>query len=127
MKIIATEDAPKAIGPYSQAIDIGNFLFCSGQIPLDPVTMKLVEPNIEPQVRQVFANMTGVLKAAGLGLGDVVKTTVFMADLNDFARMNAIYQQNFGDHKPARSTVQVAKLPLGALVEIECIAVRKVK
>lgn len=124
MKIIATESAPKAIGPYSQAIDIGSLLFCSGQIPLDPKTMKLVDGGIEPQARQVFANIANVLRAADLSFANVLKTTVFMADLNDFAAMNAIYQQNFGDHKPARSTVQVARLPLGALVEIECIAAR---
>jgi 2-iminobutanoate/2-iminopropanoate deaminase len=99
-------------------------VFCSGQIPLDPVSMKLVEGAIDTQTRQVFANMRNVLKAAGLDLNSVVKTTVFMADLNDFAAMNAVYGECFEGHKPARSTVQAAKLPLGALVEIECIAVR---
>lgn len=124
MKAITSEHAPKAIGPYSQAIDTGNLVFCSGQIPLDPVSMKLVEGAIEAQARQVFANMRSVLKAAGLDLNSIVKTTVFMADLNDFAAMNAVYQECFEGHKPARSLVQAAKLPLGALVEIECIAVR---
>ena len=125
MKTIKSENAPLAIGPYSQAIDTGSLLFCSGQIPLDPVTMKLMEGGIDLQAQQVFANITSVLKAAGLELCDVVKTTVFMADLNDFAVMNAVYQKNFGEHKPARSTVQVARLPLGALLEIECIAIHR--
>lgn len=124
MHIVGTDNAPKAIGPYSQAIDIGNMVFTSGQIPLDPKTMKLVEGDITVQTKQVFNNLRNVLEAAGLGLSNVVKTTVFMADLSAFAEMNAVYAECFGQHKPARSTVQVAKLPLGAGVEIECIAIR---
>jgi len=124
MKIIASDKAPQAIGPYSQAIDTGSIVFCSGQVPLDPDTMKLVEGDITVQTKQVFENIGNVLAEAGLVLGNVVKTTVFLADLEDFAAMNAVYEESFGGHKPARSTVQVAKLPLGSLVEIECIAVR---
>lgn len=124
MHIVSTDRAPKAIGPYSQAIDIGNMVFTSGQIPLDPKTMKLVEGDIAVQTKQVFSNLRNVLEAAGLELSNVVKTTVFMADLSAFGEMNGVYEECFGQHKPARSTVQVAKLPLGAGVEIECIAVR---
>ena len=124
MNIIATSEAPKAIGPYSQAIDTGALVFCSGQIPLDPGTMQLVEGGITEQTQQVFRNMSAVLAAAGLVLNDVIKTTVFLQDMGDFAEMNAVYADAFGDHAPARSTVEVAKLPLGACVEIECIATR---
>jgi 2-iminobutanoate/2-iminopropanoate deaminase len=124
MTVIATNGAPKAIGPYSQAIDTGALVFCSGQIPLDPATMQLVEGGIVEQTQQVCRNMSAVLTAAGLTLSDVVKTTVFLHDMGEFAEMNAVYADAFGRHAPARSTVEVAKLPLGSCVEIECIAAR---
>ena len=124
METIKTDLAPAAIGPYSQGKIHGDLVFCSGQVPLDPATMKLVEGGIEAQTRQVLSNMSGVLAAAGLTLGNIVKTTVFLQDMSEFAAMNAIYAACFGDHAPARSTVEVAKLPLGAKVEIECIAAR---
>lgn len=117
-----TENAPKAIGPYSQAIRAGDYLFCSGQIPLDPASMQLVEGDIEAQTRRALTNLQNVLEAAGSGLSRVVKTTVFMSDLGEFARMNAVYGEFFADSPPARSTVQVAALPRGAKIEIECIA-----
>jgi len=117
-----TDAAPKAIGPYSQAVRAGDYLFCSGQIPLDPATMQLVEGDIETQTRRALTNLQNVLEAAGSGLSRVVKTTVFMSDLNEFARMNAVYGEFFSDSPPARSTVQVAGLPRGAKIEIECIA-----
>lgn len=120
--VIHTDAAPKAIGPYSQAIRAGDYLFCSGQIPLDPATMQLVEGDIETQTRRALTNLQNVLEAAGSGLSRVVKTTVFMSDLSEFARMNAVYGEFFGDSPPARSTVQVAALPRGAKIEIECIA-----
>lgn len=124
MKIISTKSAPAAIGPYSQAIKAGNMLFCSGQVPLDPQTMKLVEGDITVQTQQVFTNMTAVLAAAGLTVRNVVKTTVFLQDMSDFPAMNEVYEAGFEGHKPARSTVEVSKLPLGARVEIECMALR---
>ena len=123
MKIISTKNAPQAIGPYSQAVTAGNLVFCSGQIPLDPETMKLIEGDVAAQTRQVFSNLSAVLEAADTSLGQVVKTTVFLQDMNDFAEMNAVYAECFCDHKPARAAVEVAKLPLGASVEIEAIAV----
>ncbi len=122
-RIIHTDNAPKAIGPYSQAIRTGDFIFTAGQIPLDPATMKIVEGDITAQTRRVLTNLSHVLHAAGSSLSRVVKTTVFLADLNDFAAMNAVYAEFFGEQPPARSTVQVAKLPAGALVEIEAIAI----
>ena len=124
METIKTNSAPAAIGPYSQAKAIEGLMFCSGQVPLDPKTMKLVDGGIEVQTRQVLRNMQAVLDAAGLTLANVVKTTVFLQDMTEFAAMNAVYAECFGDHAPARSTVEVAKLPLGAKVEIECIAAR---
>lgn len=117
-----TDDAPKAIGPYSQAIRAGGFIFCAGQTPLDPATMQLIEGDIEAQTRRVLQNLAAVLAAAGSGLDRVVKTTVFMQDLGEFARMNAVYAEFFPAAPPARSTVQVAGLPRGAQIEIECIA-----
>jgi 2-iminobutanoate/2-iminopropanoate deaminase len=123
MKIISTADAPQAIGPYSQAVTAGNMVFCSGQVPLDPKSMKLIEGDVAAQTRQVFKNLEAVLIAAGVSLQQVVKTTVFLQDMNDFAEMNAVYADSFGSHKPARATVEVAKLPLGARVEIEATAV----
>lgn len=123
-KIVNTQAAPKAVGPYSQAVDAGSLLFCSGQLGLDPETMKFAAEDVEGQTRQVFANIKAVLAEAGLGLENLVKTTVFLADMGDFPRVNAIYQEIMGENKPARSTVQVAALPLGGLVEIECIALK---
>jgi 2-iminobutanoate/2-iminopropanoate deaminase len=117
-----TDTAPKAIGPYSQAIRAGDHLFCSGQIPLDPATMQLIEGDIEAQTRRALTNLKNVLEAAGTGLSRVVKTTVFMSDLTEFTRMNAVYAEFFPGTPPARSTVQVAALPRGAKIEIECIA-----
>ena len=124
MRIISTTDAPQAIGPYSQAVSAGDMVFCSGQVPLDPQTMKLIDGDIAAQTRQVFSNLSAVLTAAGLSLQEVVKTTVFLQDMGDFPEMNAVYKECFGSHKPARATIEVAKLPLGAGVEIEATAVR---
>jgi 2-iminobutanoate/2-iminopropanoate deaminase len=122
MKFLATEAAPKAIGPYSQAVLDGGLLFASGQIPLDPATGELVAGGIEASTERVLDNMEAVLKSAGLGFHDVVKTTVFLVKGEDFPAMNAIYARRFGDHRPARSTVIVAALPKGATVEIDMIA-----
>lgn len=121
-KIVVTEKAPKAIGPYSQAICIEGLVFTAGQVGLDPATMELVEGGIEAQTRQVLTNLSHVLEAADSGLNFVIKTTVFLKDMSDFAAMNAIYAEFFPGKPPARSTVQVAGLPKGALVEIECVA-----
>jgi 2-iminobutanoate/2-iminopropanoate deaminase len=120
---IATTGAPQAIGPYSQAIKTDTFVFLSGQIPLDPVTGVMPE-GIEAQTRRVFSNIRAVLSEAGLTLNNVVKTTVFLDNMNDFQVMNGIYAEYFSEPYPARSTVEVAKLPKGALIEIECIAQR---
>ena len=125
LNVIHTDHAPKAIGPYAQAIRVGDFIYTAGQIALDPATGQLAEGGIEAQTRQVWKNLSHVLDAAGSGLSRVVKTTVFMHDLNDFAKMNAVYAEFFPEHKPARSTVGVAALPRGAAVEIECVAVVK--
>jgi 2-iminobutanoate/2-iminopropanoate deaminase len=122
MNIIRTTQAPEAIGPYSQAVVAGDLVFCSGQIPLDPETMALVGQTAAEQTAQVLTNLSEVLKAAGSGLEKVVKTTVFLSDMNDFAEMNKVYAKFFGDHKPARATVEVARLPKDVKVEIECIA-----
>jgi 2-iminobutanoate/2-iminopropanoate deaminase len=122
MKPISTVGAPKAIGPYSQAVHAGSFLFTAGQIPLDPATGKLVEGDIDACAERVFDNLEAVLKEAGLGLGDVVKTTVFLLTMADFAKMNEVYARRFGDHRPARSTVAVSELPAGARLEIDLIA-----
>jgi endoribonuclease L-PSP, putative len=119
--IISTAAAPAAIGPYSQAVRIGNLLFTSGQIPLTPEG-ELAPGGIEEQTHQVFRNLQAVLAAAGCGLSDVVKATVFLKDMNEFAAFNAVYASYFGDHKPARSTVEVARLPRDVKVEIELIA-----
>lgn len=120
-----SEDAPRAVGPYSQAILAGELVFCSGQIPLDPATGQLVEGDIAAQTGRVLDNLAAVLAAAGSDLAHVAKTTVFLADLGDFAAMNEAYATRFGEHRPARSTVQVAALPRGARIEIECVAVRR--
>jgi 2-iminobutanoate/2-iminopropanoate deaminase len=122
-KKIETENAPKAIGPYSQAIFAGPFLFISGQIPIDPKTGKLVENTIQAQTKQVLANIEAILKEADLNFEDVVKTEVFLKDLNDFSEMNVIYAEKFSHAiKPARQAFQVARLPLDARIEISCIA-----
>lgn len=121
MKTISTANAPAAVGPYSQAIQTGDLLFLSGQIPLVPETGLLVSENIAEQTEQVMKNIRAVCEAAGGGLGKIVKCTVFMTDLAQFQMMNEIYARHFGDHKPARSTIQVAALPRGASVEIEAI------
>lgn len=122
MEKISTEKAPKAIGPYSQAIVQGNMVYCSGSIPLNPQTMKIESWDVESQTEQVLKNMSEVLKAARSDLKKVLKTTVFLKDMNDFQKMNAVYERYFDGHAPARSTVQVAKLPMDVLVEIECVA-----
>jgi len=114
--------APRAIGPYSHAVRSGRLLFCSGQTPLDPETMKLIGDTIEVQVERALANLELVLEDCGLSLADVVKTNVYLQDMDDFAGMNSVYARKFGEHKPARTTVAVRENPLGALVEIECVA-----
>lgn len=121
-KIIQTEKAPKAIGPYSQAVGIGNLIFTAGQIGLNPQTGELVGDDIESQTRQVLTNLKHILEAAGSDLNYVVKTTVFLQDMADFPRMNAVYAEFFPENPPARSTIAVAALPKGARVEIEAIA-----
>ena len=122
-EIIATEDAPRAIGPYSQAVRAGNFVFASGQIPIDPATGEFVPGGIAEQTEQVLKNLTALFAAAGVGLDQVVKTTVFLADMNDFNAMNEVYGRFFSEAPPARATVQAARLPRDAKVEIEAIAV----
>jgi 2-iminobutanoate/2-iminopropanoate deaminase len=122
MKPISTDGAPKAIGPYSQAVHSGGFLFTAGQIPLDPATMKLVEGDIDVQAERVFDNLQAVLAEAKLTFADVVKSTVFLLRMSDFAKMNEVYARRFGSHRPARSTVAVAELPAGARLEIDLIA-----
>lgn len=121
-EVIYTSNAPEAAGPYSQAIVRDGWLFGAGQVALDPTTQKLVEGGIEEQTAQVFRNISAVLEAAGASLADVVKTTVFLQNIGDFAAMNAVYAQQFDAAPPARSTFEVANLPMGALVEIEVIA-----
>ena len=122
-EIVSTENAPGAIGPYSQAVKTGNMVFCSGQIPINPATGEFVSNDVAEQTEQVLKNLSAVLEAAGTNLGNVVKTTVFLADMNDFAVFNEVYAKYFSDNKPARATVQAARLPRDARVEIECIAV----
>lgn len=125
-QVIRTDQAPAPVGPYNQAIAAsGQMLFVAGQIPLDPVTNTIVgEGDIQQQTQQAIANLTAILKAAGASLDDVVKTSVFLKDMNDFAAMNAVYAEHFGDEQaPARACVEVARLPKDVLVEIECIAV----
>ena len=121
-EVVATDGAPAAIGPYSQAIRAGSFLFTAGQIPLDPATMKLVEGDVTVQTERVMQNLAAVLAAAGTSFARVVKTTCFLADLDDFQAFNAVYARHFPEAPPARSTVQAARLPAGALVEVECVA-----
>ena len=122
MKVISTNKAPAAIGPYSQAICVGNLVYTSGQIPIDPATGTIVEGGIKEQTRQSLTNIKAILEEAGLTMGNVVKTTVFLADMNDFAEMNGVYAEFFTEPYPARSAVAVRTLPKGALVEIEVIA-----
>jgi 2-iminobutanoate/2-iminopropanoate deaminase len=121
-KIVTTDKAPRAIGPYSQAVRIESLVFTAGQIGLDPAGGELVNGGIEAQTRQVLTNLGNVLEAAGSGLKYVVKTTVFLADINDFAGMNGVYAEFFPEHPPARSTIAVAGLPKAARVEIEAVA-----
>lgn len=123
MEQISTDKAPGAIGPYSQAIKAGGMVFCSGQIPIDPETGEFVSQDVTEQTEQVLKNLSAVLEAAGSSLDKVVKTGVFLADMNDFAAMNEVYARYFSGNKPARATVQAARLPRDARVEIDCIAV----
>ena len=122
MKAISSPDAPKAIGPYSQAVRAGQLLFLSGQVPLDPASGQMIDGDIAAQTRRVFENLGAVLKAGGRSFADVVRTTVFLADMNDFAAMNEVYGHYFTEPYPARATVQVARLPKDARVEIDLIA-----
>ena len=120
---IATDKAPAAVGPYSQAVKVGHMVFCSGQIALDPATMKMTGATAADQTEQVFNNLAAVLEAAYLTLANVVKTTVYLKNMDDFQAMNAVYEKRLGRHRPARATIEVSRLPKDALVEIECIAV----
>lgn len=122
LEILTTDKAPAAIGPYSQVVKCGTMLYCSGQIPLDPVTGEVVEGDISIQAEQVMKNIAATLDVAGAGFDNVVKTTIFLVDMADFAAVNAVYGARFSRHKPARSTVAVNSLPRGVLVEIEVIA-----
>jgi 2-iminobutanoate/2-iminopropanoate deaminase len=122
MQIISTENAPAAIGPYSQAVKAGDFLFCSGQIPLVPGTGEMAGDDVETQTKQVLLNLTAVLEAGGATKDKVVKATIFLNDMNDFGVVNGLYAEYFGDHKPARATVEVARLPKDVLVEIDLVA-----
>ena len=121
-QVIATDRGPKAIGPYSQAINANGLVFLSGQIPLDPATQQLIEGDVAAQTERVLQNITGILDAAGTSLSRVVKTTVFLKSMNDFAAMNEVYGRHFSAEPPARSTVEVARLPKDVLVEIDVIA-----
>jgi 2-iminobutanoate/2-iminopropanoate deaminase len=125
LRVTATDKAPKALGPYSQAIVSGDLVFCAGQVALDPKTGELVSGDIKEQTRRVLDNLSAVLEASGSGLDRVTKTTVFLTDLAEFAAMNEVYAERFGSHRPARSTVPVGALPRGSRIEIECIAVRR--
>ncbi|MDX1583306.1 MAG: RidA family protein [Thermoanaerobaculia bacterium] len=124
MQYHATDDAPKAIGPYSQAVSRGEMIFTSGQIPLDPATGELIAGDFDSMVRRVFENLRAVLHAAGVDFQDVVRTSVYMTDLAEFPKLNSIYEEYMGEHRPARSTIGVAALPKGAPVEIDMIAMR---
>ena len=121
-KIISTSDAPAAIGPYSQAIRVGDFLYTSGQISLDPDSMEMVTGSIEVETEKVLKNIEAILKADGMSFNNIIKTTVYLTDLSEFTRMNEVYEKFFSETKPARACVQVAALPKGAKVEIEAIA-----
>jgi 2-iminobutanoate/2-iminopropanoate deaminase len=122
LSTVSTDAAPAAIGPYSQAIATDGWVFCSGQIPIDPSTGELVEGGVAAQTERVMTNLAAVLEEAGASLGRVVKTTVFLSDMGTFAEMNEVYGRHFGDHRPARATVEVSALPKGVDVEIECTA-----
>jgi len=122
---VRTDDAPRAIGPYSQAVRLGDLVFTAGQIPLDPETMDVIDGDVAAQTARVLDNLRAILQAAGADLGSVLKTTVFLADMDDFAAMNEVYARYFADHRPARSTVEVARLPKEARVEVDAIAVRR--
>jgi 2-iminobutanoate/2-iminopropanoate deaminase len=125
LRSVNTDKAPKAIGPYSQAIVSGDLIFCAGQVALDPKSGELVSGDIREQTRRVLDNLAAVLEAAGAGMDRVTKTTVFLTDFAEFAAMNEVYAEKFGAHRPARSTVQISTLPRGARIEIECIAMRR--
>jgi 2-iminobutanoate/2-iminopropanoate deaminase len=125
LRTIATDRAPKAIGPYSQAIAAGDLIFCAGQVALDPATGESVTGDVRAQTERVLASLAAVLEAADSDLAHVVKTTVYLTDFNDFSAMNEVYAKRFGEHRPARATVGVAALPRGLRVEIECVATRK--
>lgn len=121
-EVVRTEGAPEALGPYSQALAVDGWIFCSGQIPLDPATGEVVGEDTAEQTDRVMRNLAAVLEAAGASLARVVKTTVFLADIADFQAMNGVYARHFGAHRPARATVQAGGLPKGVKVEIECVA-----
>ena len=125
LRTIKADGAPKAVGPYSHAMVGGDLIFCSGQVPLDPATGELVTDDIAAQTERILDNLAAVLSAAGSSLDRVLKTTVFLADMDDFAAMNEAYAKRFGEHRPARSTVGVSGLPRGARIEIECVAARR--
>lgn len=125
-KVISTEKAPQAVGPYSQAVWANDLLFISGQIPIDPKTGKFVSENVKEQTKQVFENIGAILKEAGLDYENIVKATVYLADMNDFSAMNEVYASYFKTDFPARAAFEVVKLPLGAKVEIEAMAVKKI-
>ncbi|HWP36620.1 MAG TPA: RidA family protein [Gemmatimonadales bacterium] len=125
LSVVATPDAPRAIGPYSQALIAGNLVFTAGQIALDPATMELAPGGVAEQTDRVLKNLAAVLQQAGSGIGHVIKTTVYLVDMGDFAAMNEVYARHFGEHRPARSTVAVAGLPKQARVEIDAIALRQ--
>ncbi|MFI5310193.1 MAG: RidA family protein [Gemmatimonadales bacterium] len=122
VRYLHTADAPEAIGPYSQATAVGGFLFTAGQIPLDPKSMQVVEGDVAAQAEQALSNLTAVLTSAGCSWAEVVKTTIFLVDMADFAKVNEVYAKHIGGSRPARSTVAVAGLPRGVRVEIECVA-----
>jgi 2-iminobutanoate/2-iminopropanoate deaminase len=124
MQTIFTEKAPKAIGPYSQAVEAGDLLFLSGQIPVDPVTNEVVENDIIIQTNQVMKNIKAILESQNLSVKNIVKTTIFLKDMNQFSVVNEQYAKQFGDHRPARSTVEVSRLPKDVLIEIEVIALK---
>lgn len=122
MKYIEAKDAPKAIGPYSQGVKVDRFLFLSGQLPIVPETGELIKDNFKEEVKQVLKNIEAILKSQGCSKKDIIKTTVFLKDMNNFLEFNEVYAEFFGEHKPARSTVEVARLPKDARIEIEAIA-----
>ncbi len=124
MEFVTTKDAPAAIGPYTQAVIAGDFVFASGQIPLDPEAMEIVGDDVSAQTDQVLRNLAAVLEEAGVSLSQVVKSTVYLAKISDFQAMNEVYAKHFGEHRPARAALQAGALPKGALVEIEAIAIR---